>query len=315
MPITQLIQERQKREGMPPTSNSLFGLELAKAWYQRYVDAGKAELAMSVEGASYRASWSGSCLRQIFYNRLGLPDTEPPTVADAWRFELGHLIHGDLQELVKKLWPDAQVEMKARFEIEEGPDGELYGATHIDLIVPDPAGTDGVYVVEIKSLSGYPYKLAATTFRGEPEGPKFGHMRQLAVEARAAIEAGQKVLGGALVYVSTELVSPDLAAAVGVGGEIGRFMSEWQFSVDELEEMAADQIAEFSTVEVCITEGKLAPRYIPEQGGVVSDPMNRGAYFVYDEADEVVGGGNFWGCAYCGHRTRCSTHPATGSFE
>lgn len=306
------------REGWPP-DEPLVGLPAVSAWYQRYIDSGQAELAMAVEGASYRASQAGSCLRQLQYARLGVSQTEPVTVADAWRFTAGHNGHELVQDEIKRAHPEAVVEGKFDFAIDE----QVFGATHIDLLVPAPdVGENKWRVVEIKTTNGYAFKLAASTFRGAPEGPKFSHMRQLGLEWLAATEAGYDVVEARLLYLSMELLSPSLAADVAFGGEVGRFLAEWVVTPDELFTLARDQLANFQYVENRTVEKKLARRIIPEEStveytAIVTNPAGRrgGAFSVYSSEQGLVGGGDYWGCNYCGWQTLCASHPEEGSFE
>ena len=271
-------------------------------WYESYLAAGKDTLGMAVDGAAYRASWSGNCLRQIQYDRLKVSPSDPLTVADAYRFELGHFVHEEFQKAIAEAVPNARIEMKLPFNV----DGDVFGAVHIDLVLPDPMHKGAVMPVEVKSMGGYQYKLAACQFQGPPQGPKFGHLRQLAIEARALQEAGYEVERGKIIYFSTENVGANLID-VSVTGDIGRFVSEWTVSIDELDKRAERQIDEFSQVQVAITSKQLVGRYIPEEAGTVDNPETGNGY-QYSPTGEIVGSFKAWQCRYCSHQQTCAGH-------
>jgi hypothetical protein len=134
MPINQPLGDMPREEDRgdnAPVPHPRYVTKLAQAWHELYEDVGR---DFAGEELRWRASWSGMCAREVSYeirrrdlefvpeaertatwafDMDGAKATNPPTVADAWRFGLGTTVHDGLQDAVRKAWPGAQVEVLA----------------------------------------------------------------------------------------------------------------------------------------------------------------------------------------------------------
>ena len=157
------------------------------------------------------------------------------------------------------------------------------------------------HVAELKSVGGFVFKKAATTFQGPPEGPKYGAIIQGAL---AAWSLGVDKL--VVVNLSKENVSPSLAKAYSTS-PIGRFAAEWKYSVDEIMPILENEVGRIKRVEQAIEAGVLLPRMLhdPEVavGGIVTHPKT-GVWRVV-EGDVVVASDTTWMCNYCDHQAVC----------
>lgn len=158
------------------------------------------------------------------------------------------------------------------------------------------------HVAELKSVGGFVFKKAATTFQGPPEGPKYGAIIQGAL---AAWSLGVDKL--VVVNLSKENVSPSLAKAYSTS-PIGRFAAEWKYSVAEIMPILEQEVGRIARVEAAINAGVLLPRMLhdPEvaTGGIVTHPKT-GVWRVVDEDGSVVASDTTWMCSYCSHQDQC----------
>lgn len=228
--------------GREPDREPQLAPVLAQAWYDQWAERFDRHLPTAIPDAGpFRASWAASCARQLAYNLAGTERTEPMTLADIWRTSLGSVVHERFQEQYAKVFPEAKVEL----DVDLRPLG-LAGSAHTDLVVPDPYEGEHAEAmkrerwmpVEIKTINGTGFKMSATDFKGVPEGPRESALVQLALQTIALVEAGWKIERAKVVYLSLELVGPELAEKIGFGGEVGRFAAEWTYTVDELRPIA-----------------------------------------------------------------------------
>ena len=84
--------QRAKEDGGWPPDEPDIMLQVAEVWYKEYLSSEEhpVDLPMAVEGAEFRASWGGFCLRRIQYQRAHFGVSDLPAKADAYRFQLGH---------------------------------------------------------------------------------------------------------------------------------------------------------------------------------------------------------------------------------
>lgn len=281
-------------QGRSPDLLPEYASAVAMGWYEKYLDAGKDELAMAIEGARYRASWAHSCLRELQYRITKTEETDPASVADAWRFDVGHAVHDMVQDGVEAAFPTARREVKVDLR-ELG----IPGAAHLDLLVEDDDGIKTA--VEIKSINGFGFKKAATNFDGPPEGPRKSAVTQGALSALALDCDRLKIM-----YFSLELLSPSVAAKAGLNGEVGRFVAEWTYERAEFEPIALAEVERVKGVLHHIALRQLAPRWEPEMplDARITD-VTKGSWYEVDEQGLVVGSGRTWKCDYCSYRTRC----------
>ena len=285
-----------RRDGMPPVSKPIVVPLLAQRWFEQYVADGQLHRAKAMPERRFRASWASKrCDRSLQSALNDVEPSNPSTLADYWRFGLGTLVHNGLESVIHTLFEHAECEVA----IDLAPIG-LDGSATVDIVIPATDDTRTT-VIEVKTINGFGFKKSATSFKGPPEGPRWGAIVQGALAA-AALDADLII-----AYLSLESMSPSLDLAYGNGTDVGRFAAEWHIDAEQAKAIAMAEVARITRVLALTDAGVLAPREIhdPEvqPGGVVFDPK-RGAWQVLDSGN-VVGTGTTWMCDYCDHRDRC----------
>ncbi len=306
MPINKSIQDlpRSNRpEGNSPAANNFVAERIAEHWGE--LDEHTAPPFAVPEAGPYRGSYAGSrCNRSLYYKLSKTPASNPPGLADRWRMGLGTTIHEMLQKIAGDLFnSDADVDYanaEAELKVDLRPAG-IPGSANLDFVF-DYKGKR--CAVEIKSINGFGFKAAATTFKGPASGPRFGHVLQGAMAAKAR---GCELL--VVCYISMENVSPQMAKTYTTS-EAGRFAAEWHYTVEELEpfiELERERIAEvIEAVKVEVMPKRIIvdPEY-PE-GAEINAPSN-GGWVVLDDDGGITDSGSTWYCGYCEHRDLCIT--------
>lgn len=306
----------QRDEGNPPNANPKFVTQLAEAWYQSLLDHDEGSPIPADhpirDVGPYRASYSSKrCDRQLMYALRGDDKTNPPTIADQWRFSIGHMVHAGIQKVMDQVHGgNVLVE-----ELVDLTPAGIPGFGLADLIVLEEqdhgaSAPAEVCVVEYKTINGFGFKMAATTFRGPPEGPRSGHALQAAMVAVA-----RDIPYFAVGYFSLENLSPSMAGDFA-NGEIGRFTAEWRFKTEDWVPLVNHEAIRIQSILADIEAGTLTPRRLddPEYpaGAVVDEPDRKGRWTATDEDGIVVGTGTYWGCqGYCPHYDRCVDDGAT----
>lgn len=311
------LPQGDKAEGRPPVAEPVIVQRLAWTWYERFLADDD-----HTPSARWWASLSGRCARSVGYDislvdakremaacptdeddlfakaaeRLeGAQPSDPPTIADAWRWGLGQMVHSALQEVLPLAFPDAGIEI--RVEIED------FGSAHADALITEPDGFKTW--LELKTMNGFGFKLAATSFKGNPEGPRSGAVTQGAVGALAA-EADRLIIG----ILSLECLSPDVAARNHLD-ETGRFAAEWHYSRDEYEPIARQEMKRARKIITLVDEGTLPPRHVPGEmpaGARITRPEKSAWTLVDPESGAILSAGEAWNgqfCNYCQWRSRC----------
>lgn len=298
MPITRNLRDLLSAPGNPPDTDNDLAVEILSHW-----DAQRDDTHVRSSDAPFYASDGAGCARAIAYKFLSrtIPDamseTDPPGIADQWTFELGNTVHGMIQDVAEGLGFDNEV--RAVLKDEDGNDlvstrGDMYREA------------DGT-VVEIKSKNGFGFKKMATTFSGPPEGPQWGHVVQLALTVKALVEDDKTVDRAALLYLSLEKLSPSMARDFA-DSDIGRFAAQWQFTVEEMLDVADQTLVWLHKIKTKLEAGEMPPRVIndpavPRQA-VVENPAS-GGWVVRDRQGEILRAGSYWLCNYCDWRTLC----------
>lgn len=308
MPINESIEDlpsAPRPEGKPPSRNNFVAEAVAQKWYDLYQESGKVDLDLAIPDAGpYRASWANKrCDRDLYYALAGLPDSNELTIADHWRFGIGHIVHEALQDVVQQLFPDAQPELNIDLRKIGVP-----GSSHADLKFEYEGKAT---LVEIKSVGGFRFKAATTAFKGPPEGPSYGYIIQAGLSAWAE-DCPQIVI----CYLSLENLSPQLADFSDT--EAGRFAAEWHFSLEQLKPILEAEVERIQRVLADVEAGTPSPRalhdpYEVPEGAVVVDPngpRNRGRWQVR-LGETLSDHGETWICGYCNQRDRCTQDGAT----
>lgn len=287
-------------QGSPPTNNPFAVEALAKAWHDVYVADGRDIKDLAIpEAGPYRGSLTGvRCDRQLYYAMTDTEASNPPTIADQWRFYLGQIVHEGMQPAILKMFPGADEE-----KIDLNPIG-IPGSAHTDLSLEMDVNGEPC-VAEIKSVNGFKFKMMATRFNGPPEGPSYGHVLQAAMAAKA--KGINKVV---LIYISLELLSPSMAKQYS-DSEVGRFMAEWHYTVEELEPQIQAEVDRVNRIMKYVDKGIVpAPElHDPEypKGAVVTEPSRQPkATWQLIEDGMVRDTGEYWGCNYCRFQDTCT---------
>ena len=248
-------------------------------------------------GTRWRGSQAGNCAKQIAYDSLGFPSSNPMTAADHWRMGLGSLVHTHLTPAIER-WvandPDVIVHEEA-----ETPLGE-HGFGHIDMVLELPATGKNI-VVELKTINGTGFKRSI-----QGEGPRHGALLQGSLYANA-LDADLLVI----CYLAVELLSPGWAEAKGFDN-FGRFGAEWHYTPDQFVPLAKQEVErmEWITETAHSIQGMNGvPRSFSEsdpdipEGAVITDPRT-GAWSLEDDG-RLISRGKAWQCNYCRFHDLC----------
>lgn len=319
------LPQGDKPEGRPPDEDADIVGRLAAAFYEKYLSDGRDSLAMAIEGARWRASWSDMCSRRVGYEITladtkrelgdvidtlggrqgddltdeesddlaeaeahvdGFMPTDPPGVAEFWRFSLGTFVHEAMQALAADAFPNAEAEVTVAIDD--------FGAAHVDLVIDDPDGPFPRTVVEIKSDNAFHFKLATTKFKGPAEGPRSSAVVQGAVAAEA-LKADRLIVA----VFALELLSPDMAAQNG-RDDVGRFSAQWSYLPDEFLPIAEKERKRVRRILELVDAGELPPRHAPgmPSGARITD-LPRSGWTLTDDSGAIVRAGELWNGQYC----------------
>jgi hypothetical protein len=288
----------EREAGHPPDRNPIIVPIVAQRWYDTYLADGNDTKAHALPGRRFRASWAGKrCDRSLQYAMQGTPASNPPSLADHWRFGIGTMVHEIVQTTLPGAFPNSDIELP----VDLRPIG-IDGSASTDIVLyTDESKTQAKLVVELKSINGFGFKNTATTFKGPPEGPKYGHIVQGALAA-AALNATDGLRIG---YLSLENLSPNMATYSD--SEAGRFCAEWHFTLAQCKQLAQREAHRIGRVNAWIDIDGLTERALHDpsiaDGAVVTDP--RRGMWSQIIGTQVVDAGSTWFCGYCDHRDQC----------
>ena len=309
MPIYGDIQSLPRdrgEDGVPPSKNNFVAVQLAEAWFADHKKRGDMDYAAAFPDRPYRASFASKrCARQLQYAMGKVPESEPVTIASAWTMGLGNMVHDRLQDVVTELFPDAEAE-----PIVDLKEIGINGSGHADLVMTHNGER---VLVELKTTGGFAFKMMASSFKGKPQGPRFGYLVQAAILA-AALGIDKVVIA----LLAMEPLSPQLAETYS-DSEAGRFAAEWHYTLDELMPLVQDEVVRVARVQDAIESGVLVSRRIDDveypAGATVIDPLaSRAPWHVLNADGQIVDTGSYWGCAYCPWRTRCGQDGTSETF-
>lgn len=295
-----------RTDGWRPDPSPRFGPLLVEAWHAEADD----DLPNAVEGARFRHSDAGACSRALAYAALGVPASDPMDPAGHFITRQGTYIHEEFQRVIAA-HADA-IGDNADNEVKVGG-GDMGG--HIDTVYED-CGQLKVTAIEIKSVDGYPYKLAIGE-RGEP-GPKWEHVVQCALNAKArnADEAVLVYYARGAISVQAQKRRPKLIS------DMGRVTCEWTMPRDVYEWIAERETTRVTAILGLVDDGILPARKIPgPPSGMpgMEDPLPAnhlitspatGTWASFNDDGYVEMSGTTWQCAYCRWQTTCSSLPA-----
>ena len=329
MPIKTTRENLAKPAGFPPTAHPIIIERFAEQWLRNLLESGYDDYPSAIPELPYRASWAGKrCDRQLYYALRSEPISDPMTVGDYWRMNLGtgvhHVINDTLRHLGDGWIPDIDVDLR--------PIG-IEGSAHADLVrfidhkhepwvlvdqiddefwlyqatMTEPAIALRIgewdrdemiptHCAEIKSINGFSYKQCASTQNGPPEGPRSGAIIQGCLSA-AALGLDTAII----VNLSLEL-----ANARWVRNELERFAAEWH--IGNAKAVAEQEAKRVRRIIALAAQDTLPARELHDQpnlpsGAVVTRPAN--GHWEVRDGDAVLQVGSTWHCDYCSMRAKC----------
>ena len=299
------LPRSDRPEGNLPSRNNFVAERIAEHW-GKLDDHTKPALAVP-EAGPYRGSMASSrCDRSLFYQLRGDEASNPPTLADRWRMGLGTTVHTMLQRIAGDLFnSDDEVDFanaESEVAVDLNPAG-FPGSAHLDFVF-DYKGKR--CAVEVKSKGGFPFKMAATNFKGAAQGPRYGDVLQGAIAAKAL---GCELL--VICYLAMENISPQMASTFS-DTEAGRFAAEWHYTIEEVDTYI-DAEAERVAGVLAAVENQLMPKRTlvdPDypSGAEVNAPSQGNGHWVLldaDDNDTILDSGTTWFCGYCQFRDAC----------
>lgn len=94
------LPRAQAAAARPPSKNMLVLQPVVDAWWDAHTD----DYEKAISELPYSASMSSQrCDRSLWYTLTGVEESNPPTVADVWRMDLGSMVHATLQSQLAAL--------------------------------------------------------------------------------------------------------------------------------------------------------------------------------------------------------------------
>jgi hypothetical protein len=277
----------------------------APTFLQPYLDhlaekaAADGDRPHAVAGTRFRHSMAGACSRQVAFHALGVQSSNPMDLAGMVVTGNGTAKHDEIQTiLMGRLGPALQIEVPCQVP-------GLDGSGSADGVFLQNRADDVAYervCWEHKNVGGFAFKMAIGE-RGAAQGPKWAHIVQAALNAKAQ-DADLVVI----TYMTWEAVSVNLAKKKGLT-EAGRVAAQWTFTREEWEPLADAEIARVSRILALLDEGVLPGRSFPDPelpvGNIVSHPPTGG--WEHKDADgQILDAGTFWACGYCRWQDVCA---------
>lgn len=300
--------------GVRPDADPFIGRAVTSLWL---LDNHSDSKPHAVPGTKFRFSSAGMCSQSLAFYFKGVEPTNIPDSADAWRMGLGTMVHESVQSYFKqavKSWMPDEINGRAvkdvRVEFEKAvhlPALSASGSADMVIDYLDAlAGLIWRQVVEIKTINGFGFKMAATGFKGPAQGPRLSHVQQAALCARG-LDADEMII----CYLSMENVSPSLASSYCDDPEFGRFTAQWSYDRAEIERVSDQEMNRVFEIlrEVDQSEQDvvLVPRRVYNDKGelvTVTDPRS-GAWSVTSADGQIVDAGKTWTCGYCRYQDLC----------
>ena len=283
-----------------PLERPELAVRLAHAWFNQRMHDDNLPTAIADAGW-YRGSFAGTCLKALSFKRGGVPESDPNSIADHWRMDLGSMIHEQLQQSITDAFEGEDVDHEVVVDLNHI---DIPGSMRIDTVWKRDLGVE---TVEIKTINGFGFKTSTTKMKGGPHGPRDSAAIQGALGAVGyAAQTGERVLGARIVYLSLENLSPAIAAKIGSGGEEARFTGEWFIPFEDCKQIVAreqyrlrlmdqaldadEPVPAVINVDVMTTYGSYVQVQNPKTGAAI---------------DEQGNGTSTWMCNYCNHQSYC----------
>jgi hypothetical protein len=279
----------------PDTDNWFIEAAISR-WWEQYRAAGEDHRDMAIEGSRIRASWAGMCARRIAYSVAGIEVSNPPTVKDAWRFNIGKLIHDAIQDVIDDLYPGSVREMIVRISD--------IGSGHADHFVVRHDIPGGRKIcVEVKTVNGYGFKRM---FGPDGEGPRYSGVVQGALNAAYMDDPPDELI---VAVFSLENISDWEAKKLGISGEFNHFAAQWTYTADEYMQIAEEEIARLKRIVGLVDDGELdlVPFIIPDPNLPLHKVITpaKGTIQIYNDDGAAMGTRSTWHCRYCPFQVHC----------
>jgi len=236
-------------------------------------------------GTPLRGSSAYNCARRIGFEVARVAECEPLPYETLLAFHLGRAMHERVQSGLHSLWSEFQSEV----ECDLRPLGyDLSG--HADGLMIEG---DKRVVVEIKTMTAYPFKLAMKGGKTEAPGPKIEHLLQSGIYCY-----GLHADGVHLVYISKDAsyrdgIRPGMTLEFYVG------MDEVVEPYDRtLHELVVEELDRMQGIWEQVRAGQIPERHIPGHGYVEMVPSYQGP------SKEQP-----WNCRFCANNTDCRALP------
>lgn len=273
---------------------------IGTAWYERYLEEGRDRKPFSISGARWRASWAGMCARRVAYEVAKTEISDPTTAADAYRMNIGTMLHEDIQAVIERAYPGSKVEMAVKIG-----DGDVFGAGSIDvyLLLPD----ERKILIEVKTINPTGWK---GLFGQREGGAKYQAVMQGAVSA-ASLPEDQRPDQVVIAYFALEATQPAVRDRSGmIPTEFGRFAAQWTYSREEYEQIASEEIARMERIVQIVDDDGVhfVPRVIPDPWKPrheIVDPA-QSEYRERNRDGWATKKVRTWECNYCPFQSHCA---------
>lgn len=343
--LSDLPKDGAERSPMRPSRTPQVVNALAEAWFKKYQEGDPDNKPHAIPGTTFRlSSTSNRCDRQAYLAMAKVPRSNPNTIADSWRMNLGQMVHTGLQTEIAELgdgWrSEIVVDLNAigingsgsldlvRFvNNRTGEPMQLFDS-RLDLESADEGGREYRYSSDIAApeskwlrVGEWDPEVEKPVAVAEVKTINGFSFKMIATDFKGAAQGPRwaHVLQGGLGalalgvpdlfvgYLSLENISADMAKSFS-DDETGRFTAEWHFDVETLRPALEEEVRRIKRIISLVEAGVVPAREIhdPElpTGAIIVDPEHRGRWQVTQDA-KVVQSGTTWFCGYCSHRDTC----------
>lgn len=304
---------------------------LARNWLMRRRSEDERPLAVP-EAGNYRASMtSARCDRALWWELHDEPVSNPASVADIWRMELGKIVHDALAaELESSVGSKAGHRVQSEVTIDLRKIG-IAGSMHADniILVTEPeTGATSLISLELKTINGFSFKRKAYGYQRSVPGPSYAHVVQACL-AGHALDCDEAIVG----YLSLENVSVSEARRMKLS-EVQRFAATWTIDGEAMRAIAELERQRILAVRLqdmvpapIVHDPEVFTVGLPDVRTVIEPPAS-GSVITYartSEGDEgspkpntswiEVNRTSTWFCDYCPRLDACKRFTSTGSTE
>tara|TARA_B100000287_G_scaffold165924_1_gene156494 strand:+ start:6919 stop:7854 length:936 start_codon:yes stop_codon:yes gene_type:complete len=234
-------------------------------------------------GTALRGSQAYNCARKIGFEMAQVNESEELPYETLIAFHLGQAMHEKVQQSLTAMWED--------FEAEAPVDLRPFGydiSGHADGLFTIG---DKKYVLELKTMTAFPFKLALKGDGTTTDSPKIEHILQAGIYAY-----GLEADGIQIVYVSKDASYRD-------GVKPGMTL-EFRFDMDDVvpsvnttvRELVEQELSRLKVISEEVESGMIPPRFVPDEGWIEDPPR-------------YAASKGYWRCRYCVFNIDCRALP------